>query len=328
MPALARPAKRTAGESGAPRPAVSRSRRRLRPGSVLVAVAVIAGCGASTAWGQTSGSSSAGLASIAMSPAALSFIAESNAIFAALAVPPETPPAELPFIRENHSAMEKMVACMAADPTGNVDDDFVAMMVPHHQGAIDMAQAELRYGRNEQLLRVGQEIIVGQLQEIAAMRVAVGNKVSRYQAMLAASGPETATTEAPSPLSDAGGASASLAAEVRFLEENNVAMTKMMRGMTIKPTGDIDRDFVAMMVPHHQGAIDMAQAELRYDHNAQLRRIAQEIIVDQTQEITLMRLAVGEPLPPSAPSPTNPPPASALQASPWMPVCGECPSAE
>ncbi len=83
-------------------------------------------------------------------------------------------------------------------------------------------------------------------------------------------------------------------------------MTKMMNDMQVKPTGNIDRDFVAMMVPHHQGAIDMAQAELRYGREAQLRRIAQEIIVDQTQQISLMRLAVGEPLPPSVSSPTEP----------------------
>ena len=83
-------------------------------------------------------------------------------------------------------------------------------------------------------------------------------------------------------------------------------MNKMMADMAIKPTGDVDRDFVAMMVPHHQGAIDMAQAVLRYGHNEQLRRLAQEIIVDQQQEIAAMRLALGEPLPPSVPSPTQP----------------------
>ncbi len=50
----------------------------------------------------------------------------------------------------------------------------------------------------------------------------------------------------------------------------------------------------------------MAQAELRYGRKGQLRRIAQEIIVDQIQQISLMRLAVGEPLPPSVSSPTDP----------------------
>jgi uncharacterized protein (DUF305 family) len=61
-----------------------------------------------------------------------------------------------------------------------------------------------------------------------------------------------------------------------------------------------------MMVPHHQGAIDMAKAELRHGRDAQLKRVAQEIIVDQIQQIFLMRLAVGEPLPVSVSSPTDP----------------------
>ena len=55
-------------------------------------------------------------------------------------------------------------------------------------------------------------------------------------------------------------------------------MTAMMRGMEITPTGDIDHDFVDMMVLHHRGAIDMAVAVLRYRKNERLRRLAQEII--------------------------------------------------
>jgi DUF305 family protein family protein len=94
--------------------------------------------------------------------------------------------------------------------------------------------------------------------------------------------------------------------EQPFLSENDAAMNKMMADMTIKPTGDVDRDFVAMMVPHHQGAIDMAKAVLRYGHNEQLRRLAQEIVVTQQQEIAAMRLAVGEELPPSVAAPTQP----------------------
>ena len=76
-------------------------------------------------------------------------------------------------------------------------------------------------------------------------------------------------------------------------------MAKMMDAMNIKPTGNVDRDFVAMMVPHHQGAIDMARAQLQYGENEQLRRLAQEIIVTQQQEITVMLHAIGEPVPPA-----------------------------
>jgi hypothetical protein len=91
--------------------------------------------------------------------------------------------------------------------------------------------------------------------------------------------------------------------EAPFLSENHAAMMKMMRAMDVKPTGDADADFVAMMTPHHQGAIDMARAELQYGHNEQLRRLAQEIIVTQQQEIVVMRAALGEPGPAPSPSP-------------------------
>src|SRR5256712_13684819 len=106
------------------------------------------------------------------------------------------------------------------------------------------------------------------------------------------------------------GGATSLAASVEalFLAENDAAMAKMMAAMDVKPSGDVDADFVATMVPHHQGAIDMAQAQLRYGRNEQLRRIAQEIIVTQQQEIVAMRLAIGQPLPPSAPAPAQTPP--------------------
>jgi Domain of unknown function (DUF305) len=75
----------------------------------------------------------------------------------------------------------------------------------------------------------------------------------------------------------------SSAAEAAFLKENDAAMTKMMIDMAVKPTGDVDHDFVAMMTPHHQGAIDMSEAELRYGHNEQLLRIAQDIVVEELQ---------------------------------------------
>ena len=96
----------------------------------------------------------------------------------------------------------------------------------------------------------------------------------------------------------------SAAMEAPFISANVDAMKKMMVDMEIQPTGNVDRDFAAMMVPHHEGAIAMAIAVLRYGHNEQIKRLAQEIIVTQRQEISAMRLAVGEPLPASVPSPT------------------------
>ncbi len=68
------------------------------------------------------------------------------------------------------------------------------------------------------------------------------------------------------------------------------AMAAMDRDMRKAPmTGDPDHDFAAMMIPHHQGAIDMAKAELLYGKSPVLRRLAQEILVTQASEIVVMQ---------------------------------------
>ncbi len=80
--------------------------------------------------------------------------------------------------------------------------------------------------------------------------------------------------------------------EREFLFDNELAMSKMTRGMMVNPTGDVDRDFVAMMIPHHQGAIEMAEAEIKYGHNETLRRLAANIVDQQGQEISIMHQAI------------------------------------
>ena len=89
----------------------------------------------------------------------------------------------------------------------------------------------------------------------------------------------------------------------QFMADCTAAMDRMMSAMHIQPSGNADADFVAMMVPHHQGAIDMARAELLYGQNETLRRMAQEIIVTQQQEIVAMQQALGQS---SSASPTGP----------------------
>jgi Domain of unknown function (DUF305) len=92
-----------------------------------------------------------------------------------------------------------------------------------------------------------------------------------------------------------------------FLSANDAAMNKKMSDMTIEPTGNVDRDFMAMMammVPHHEGAIEIAKAELKFGRNAQLRRLAQKIVGDRQHEIAVMRLAVEDKT--SSPRPVRP----------------------
>jgi uncharacterized protein (DUF305 family) len=67
------------------------------------------------------------------------------------------------------------------------------------------------------------------------------------------------------------------------------SMTKMMSDMDAKPTGDADKDFVSMMMPHHQGAIDMAKVELKYGKDPVLRKMADDIVKAQEKEIGEMK---------------------------------------
>ena len=73
------------------------------------------------------------------------------------------------------------------------------------------------------------------------------------------------------------------------------AMERMHRDMSIIPSGDPDRDFAAMMIPHHQGAVEMAKAELQFGKNPVLRRLAQGIIVEQLQEVEVMQRELRQP---------------------------------
>ena len=86
-----------------------------------------------------------------------------------------------------------------------------------------------------------------------------------------------------------------------FMHSMEESMNRMDTGMKSAPmNGNSDHDFVTMMMPHHQGAIDMAKAELIYGKDPVMRRLAEEIIVDQQSEIQAMQLWLGKQTHPSA----------------------------
>lgn len=76
-------------------------------------------------------------------------------------------------------------------------------------------------------------------------------------------------------------------AEMKAFTDAHHKMLMTMEDM--KPTGDADKDFVMMMMPHHQGAIDMAEVELKYGKDPKLRQMAEEIIAAQKKEIEEMK---------------------------------------
>ena len=135
-----------------------------------------------------------------------------------------------------------------------------------------------------------------------SFRVAVALAALAALTALLGRGPPRAEAHemAPPPL---GGAATSGTGGDTFMSMMDDAMRRMDAGMAVQPTGDPDRDFARMMIPHHQGAVDMAVAELRFGKDERLRRLAQGIIVEQRQEIALMQ-SVLDAAPP-APSATK-----------------------
>ncbi len=75
-----------------------------------------------------------------------------------------------PADKANMKAMERMHQAMPTKGSGNADKDFILMMVPHHQGAIDMAKVEMQFGKDPALKKMAEKIVKDQEREIGEMR--------------------------------------------------------------------------------------------------------------------------------------------------------------
>jgi uncharacterized protein (DUF305 family) len=85
------------------------------------------------------------------------------------------------------------------------------------------------------------------------------------------------------------GHTAPAAAGSEAAREFRATSERMHGAMAIRPSGDPDRDFAAAMIPHHQGAIDMARVVLRHGRDPEIRRIAEEVVRAQEGEIATLR---------------------------------------
>jgi uncharacterized protein (DUF305 family) len=98
------------------------------------------------------------------------FLLSGGSVFAedmkGMAMKPPTSPADKAFA----ASMKTMMTSMHVKPTGQPDKDFARMMIPHHQGAIDMAKVELQYGADPELRQLATDIVAAQEKEIAQMK--------------------------------------------------------------------------------------------------------------------------------------------------------------
>jgi uncharacterized protein (DUF305 family) len=152
------------------------------------------------------------------------------------------------------SIMENNMNQMKAIPTtGNPDNDFAAMMKVHHMGAIEMAQLELAKGTDPQLKQMAQKMLDAQQREVAEFNTFLSGHTAH------------------------GGGDA-------FHKEVVAGMNNMK--MDMDHSGSIDKQFAQMMIPHHQGGIDMARAYIKSGaHEEKLKTMANAIIADQQKEI-------------------------------------------
>lgn len=142
--------------------------------------------------------------------------------------------------------------------TGDFDHDFAHMMIMHHQAAIDMSEVEISKGTDASVKSMAKNIITAQKAEIDQLQAFINN----YKV------PEVKMSD------------------MDMHHELGDGMKTMMDKMNnMKMTGNTDKDFIMMMIPHHECAVTMAEDELTHGKQMELKKIAQNIITDQKKEI-------------------------------------------
>jgi uncharacterized protein (DUF305 family) len=156
------------------------------------------------------------------------------------------------------AAMTQMMDGMRKAPSSkNTDHDFAHQMAEHHKGALAMADVELAHGKNAALRAMANQMKADQQREIAELEAA-GERLDAAPANYKDGDP--------------------------FATQMKAAMDVMMHGMGTE-SGDVDADFAAMMIPHHQSAVAMVDAFLAHGKDAKLREMAQLMKTAQQKEI-------------------------------------------
>jgi uncharacterized protein (DUF305 family) len=135
------------------------------------------------------------------------------------------------------------------------DERFIDAMVPHHQGAIEMAKVALKHAEHEEIKKLSHNIISSQQAEIEEL------KSIRKE--------EFGTSQVPMEMS----------------QEQMRGMGMMMDPQQLANQKPFDEAFIDAMIPHHRSAIEMAQVALENSDNPKIRELAQNIISAQQREI-------------------------------------------
>ena len=148
------------------------------------------------------------------------------------------------------------------EQTRKTDQAFVSGMVPHHESAVEMAEMALEKGEHSEIKRLAEEIIAAQESEIAQMKRA-------HQRIFGSALKPSAMSHGELGLSQ---------------KEAGMDMDMSM----LEDAKEFDREFIDMMISHHQGAIRMARIEMARGGDSELKTLAETIVGAQAKEIDEM----------------------------------------
>jgi len=157
--------------------------------------------------------------------------------------------------------MDTMMANMHNVPIGTTPEIvFLQQMIPHHEGALDMAKYEIAHGKNKNMIKLAESIVAEQKAEIKQMQCWLKEAKPAHGKL-----PEV------------------------FVSAMSNTMTTMMSNMPKESElNDTDRAFAAVMKPHHQAAIDMAKVIIQYSKNNRINNYAKQLISAQQEEVNTM----------------------------------------
>lgn len=150
----------------------------------------------------------------------------------------------------------------------NPDVGFIRSMMAHHEGAIALAQIELRYGSDEVLRKLAQDIIVMRSNELRWMSRWLENHTDLLK--------PASSQPTPTPLQH----------EPQYTDGLKEMYEQMLTGIN-HPDPDIA--FASSLIPHHKGAMAMAQVEFKYGNDDKARAFADSVITSQQSEIALLK---------------------------------------
>ena len=164
--------------------------------------------------------------------------------------------------KEVMDLMHAPMMCQEWVRSGDADMDFLKNMIPHHKGAILSAKAFLKYSQDAKLREIAQNIIATQESEIDSFNALIEK--------LAMQKPQKSKSYE------------------KFAKQAQMDMSEMMRAMgEVSPTGNVDKDFIAAMIPHHQGAVSASKQILALSKNPQVKQFAKDIIAAQEAEVRM-----------------------------------------